>query len=42
MEDDLNNIIIDEIWSMFAEEKSPEEVAKNIQNRAEMMVSEKN
>lgn len=41
MENDIIDIINDEIWAMFADEKSPEEVAKNIQERVETMISER-
>ena len=41
MEYDIIDIINDEIWAMFANEKTPEEVAGNIQERVETMVSER-
>ena len=41
MEYDILDIINDEIWAMFANEKTPEEVAGNIQERVETMVSER-
>lgn len=41
IENDILNIIEDEIWAMFDGEKTPELTAKNIQERAAILVSEK-
>ena len=41
MEDDVFNIINDEIFAMFAGEKAPQQIAENIQNRVQLLVSER-
>lgn len=42
IEDDVYNIINDEILKMVFEDASPNEVSSNIQNRASILISEKN
>ena len=41
MEDDIFEIINDEIFSMFRNEKSSQQIASNIQNRVQILISER-
>ena len=41
MERDIFEIINDEIFALFAGEKTSKEVAENIQNRVELLVNER-
>lgn len=41
IEDDITKIIEEELYSMFAGEKTPAETAEIIQNRAGVLISER-
>lgn len=41
VEDDIYTIINDEIYAMFRGEKTSQQIAENIQNRVQLLVSER-
>ena len=41
MEDDILEIINDEIFAMFRNEKTSDQIAANIQNRVQILISER-